>query len=99
MSKRLFVYMMTNRPNGVLYVGMTSDLLRRVHEHRTGAVPGFTTRYNLRRLVWMEESATAGDAIAREKRLKKWNRAWKIRLIEEANPDWNDLFAMVANDA
>ena len=96
MPKRFFVYIMTNRPDGVLYVGVTSDLLRRVHEHRTGAIVGFTKRYNLHRLVWFEEHGTAEQAILREKRIKRWRRAWKVRLIAERNPDWRDLFGEIA---
>lgn len=96
MAKRFFVYMMTNKPSGVLYVGVTSDIVHRAHQHRTGAVPGFTKRYNLHCLVWVEEHASAHAAITREKRIKKWNRAWKVRLIENANPGWRDLFTEVA---
>lgn len=83
---------MTNRRDGVLYVGVTSDLAKRIHQHRSGAVEGFTKRYNLHRFVWLEEHTTAEEAITREKQIKKWNRAWKIRLIEEMNPEWVDLF-------
>ena len=87
-----FVYIMTNGPDGVLYVGVTSDLVRRVFEHRTGAAPGFTKRYGLKRLVWFEAHDDIVAAIAREKELKHWTRAEKIRLIHEANRDWRDLW-------
>jgi putative endonuclease len=91
-EKRFFVYILASRRNGTLYVGVTSDLTRRMHEHREGLVPGFTREHGVKTLMWMEPHDRAEDAIIREKRLKKWNRAWKIRLVEEANPDWRDLF-------
>ena len=92
-----YVYIMSNRPNGTIYVGVTNDLVRRVHEHRTNAVPGFTVRYNLKMLVHFEEHGTAINAIQREKTLKHWVRAWKVELIEKNNPDWNDLFNEIAS--
>ena len=92
MPKHFFVYIMTNRPQGTLYIGVTSDLVKRAYEHRTNAADGFTKRYNLHRLVWFEPHADAENAILRENRLKKWRRAWKLRLIEEQNPDWRDLY-------
>ncbi|MBM4198049.1 MAG: GIY-YIG nuclease family protein [Gammaproteobacteria bacterium] len=76
---------------------MTNDLVRRVHEHRTKAADGFTKRYGVGRLVWFEEHQTAEAAIGREKRLKKYKREWKIRLIEEHNPDWHDLYPSIAS--
>jgi putative endonuclease len=87
-----WVYIVTNKPKGVLYVGVTSDLEGRIWEHRNGVYPGFTSRYNCFRLVWYEDYDDITDAIHREKRLKTWNRAWKIRLVEDMNPGWNDLF-------
>lgn len=87
-----YVYMMTNRPNGTLYVGFTNDIARRAHEHRTGDVAGFTRRYGLKRLVWYEPYESITDAIQREKAMKHWPRAWKIRLILEGNPGWCDLY-------
>ena len=87
-----WVYIVTNRPNGTLYVGVTSDLARRVHEHREGTIEGFTRRYRLTRLVHAEFHDDIRDAIQREKAIKRWRRAWKVRLIHEANPGWNDLF-------
>ncbi len=83
---------MTNRPNGTLYVGVTSDLARRVYEHRTGAVAGFTKRYGLKRLVYAESHIDIRTAIQREKVLKHWTRARKIRLILAANLQWDDLY-------
>jgi putative endonuclease len=83
--------MLASRKLGTLYIGVTSDVMRRVSEHRQGLTPGFTTEYGVTRLVWMERFDDIELAIRREKQLKKWNRAWKIRLIEEANPDWSDL--------
>ena len=90
-----WVYMLANRPNGTLYVGVTNNLVRRVAEHREGAVPGFTERYGVERLVWYETHDPIEAAIRREKRLKKWPRAWKVALIETTNPAWRDLWAEV----
>ncbi len=84
--------MLTNRPNGTLYVGVTSDLIRRVHEHRSGAIQGFSKRYDLKRLVYFEEHTTMPLAILREKNMKRWPRAWKARLINERNREWRDLY-------
>ena len=86
-----FVYMLASKRNGTLYVGITNDLARRVGEHKDRAVPGFTKRYSVSILVWYEAYPDINDAIAREKQIKGWNRAWKIRLIEENNSGWNDL--------
>lgn len=82
---------MANRPNGTLYVGVTSDLARRVWEHREGVSEGFTKRYGLKRLVYVERHNDIRGAIQREKNLKHWSRAWKVKLILNANPDWDDL--------
>ncbi|HLL27060.1 MAG TPA: GIY-YIG nuclease family protein [Xanthobacteraceae bacterium] len=90
-----FVYIMTNKRNGVLYVGVTSDLVRRVHEHREGLVDGFTKRYGLKRLVYYERHDEMRSAIQREKVIKHWSRAWKVRMIHGFNPDWDDLFDAV----
>jgi putative endonuclease len=87
-----WVYIMTNRPNGTLYAGVTSDIARRAWEHREGLVKGFTKRYGLKRLVYMEFYEDIRDAIQREKNMKHYSRAWKARLILEANPDWRDLY-------
>ncbi len=91
-----YVYMMSNRPNGTLYVDVTSDLPRRAWEHRTGAVDGFTKRHGLKRLVWFEAHDDIGAAIAREKALKHWPRARKVRLIHAENRDWRDLYDDIA---
>jgi putative endonuclease len=91
-----FVYMLTNKPHGVLYVGVTNDLVRRVYEHRNSLVPGFTAKYGLKRLVYFEGCGYGVAAVAYEKRLKRWRRAWKIRLIEERNPAWRDLWSEIA---
>ena len=90
------VYIMTNRPNGTLYVGVTSDLARRVWEHREGLADGFTKKYGLKRLVFAEPHADIRSALQREKNLKHWSRAWKVRLILDANPNWDDLFDSLA---
>jgi putative endonuclease len=87
-----WVYIMTNRPNGILYTGVTSDIGRRAYEHREGLVPGFTKRYGLKRLVYMERYERIADAIQRESNIKHWPRAWKARLILDANPAWLDLY-------
>jgi putative endonuclease len=88
-----FVYILATRWNGTLYVGMTDDLSRRVWEHRAGSVPGFTKKYGVKTLVWFELHESRETAFQRERRLKKWNRAWKLQLIEQINPDWRDLAA------
>lgn len=93
MGRTYFVYVLASRRNGTLYIGVTNDLARRVHEHQAGAVPGFTRRYGVRELVWFETHSDITEAIAREKQLKGWNRAWKLKLIESVNPTWADLTA------
>jgi putative endonuclease len=95
MTRRPFiaVYIMANRRYGTLYVGVTADLETRVHQHQSGEIPGFTQRYGLRRLVWFEQHETIIGAIQREKSLKKYERDWKINLIERENPYWYDLSA------
>ena len=87
-----YVYLLANGKHGTLYLGVTNDLLRRIHEHRSKAAPGFSERYGVDRLVWFEIYDDAVTAITREKQLKKWRRDWKIRLIEDQNPDWVDLY-------
>ncbi len=94
---RAFVYFMTNKPNGILYVGVTNDISRRAYEHREGLLPGFTKRYGLKRLVYVELFESIVDAIQREKNIKHWPRAWKIRLILAANPAWDDLYDDLAS--
>jgi putative endonuclease len=90
-----WVYIMTNRPNGTLYLGVTSDLPRRAFEHREGLVEGFTKRYGLKLLVFAERHEEIGAAIQREKTMKHWARAWKIRLILAHNPNWEDLYEQI----
>ena len=92
MERRFYVYILTNRPYGTLYVGITNDLARRAWEHRSDVVPGFSREHGLHRLVWYEVHSTAIDAIAQEKRIKKWHRDWKVNLIQSMNPEWNDLY-------
>ena len=92
MSKGGWTYIMTNRPLGVLYIGVTADLAARVFQHREGQGSDFCQRYNLTRLVLVEAHGAIEEAIAREKALKAWKRAWKIDLIEAANPQWRDLW-------
>lgn len=92
-----WVYIMTNRPNGTLYVGVTGDLVRRIWEHREGVVEGFTKRYALNRVVYVERHEDIRSAIQREKNIKHWPRAWKIRLILQANPTWDDLYDRLAS--
>ena len=87
-----WVYLISNRPNGTLYLGVTRDLARRVWEHRAGAVEGFTKRYGLDRLVWFEGHDDIRTAIQRERTMKHWPRAWKVRLILALNPSWDDLY-------
>ena len=91
---RFHIYIMSNRPRGTLYVGVTRDLRRRVWEHKQGVLDGFTKTYGLKLLVYYEGYQGISDAIHREKRLKHWNRAWKIELIETVNPGWEDLNTM-----
>ena len=87
-----FIYIMTNRRNGTLYVGVTSDLVRRCYEHRNGLIRGFTKQYDLKQLVYFEQHDDIRSAIQREKTIKHWPRAWKARLIHGQNPEWRDLF-------
>ena len=86
------VYLMASKRNGTLYVGVTSDLVQRVWQHKTDFFEGFTKRYRVHTLVWYEACGSMETAIAREKAIKEWKRAWKIRLIEETNPGWRDLY-------
>ncbi|WP_017668561.1 GIY-YIG nuclease family protein [Sandarakinorhabdus sp. AAP62] len=91
MSKPGWVYLMASAPRGTLYLGVTSNLMNRVQQHRMGHFEGFTARYNVKRLVWNEAYPDIADTIRREKAMKFWKRDWKIRLIEEHNPQWLDL--------
>ncbi len=89
--KNYYIYIMASRKKGSLYVGITSDLLKRVYEHKEEYIDGFSKRYNTKKLVYFEVSSNPNSAIKREKILKKWKRQWKINLIEEENADWRDL--------
>jgi putative endonuclease len=91
-----WVYIMTNRPNGTLYVGVTLNLSRRIYEHREGLADGFSKIYGLKHLVYYERFETIGEAIQREKNMKHWRRAWKVPLILDFNPDWEDLYEALA---
>ncbi|HEY4405284.1 MAG TPA: GIY-YIG nuclease family protein [Xanthobacteraceae bacterium] len=86
-----YVYILASCRNGTLYIGMTDDLARRIWEHQIGAVPGFTRKYGVKLLVWFERHESRESAFQRERQLKKWNRIWKVDLIEKTNPDWRDL--------
>jgi putative endonuclease len=87
-----YLYILARKRNGTLYVGVTSDLVKRVHEHKSDLVDGFTKKYRVHNLVYYETVDSIDSAIAREKQLKKWNRAWKVRLVEKVNPGWRDLY-------
>ena len=91
-----YVYMLASARNGTLYVGMTDDLVRRVWMHREGVIPGFTKQHDVKLLVWYEQHDSRETAFARERQMKKWNRAWKLREIEAVNPTWRDLYDEIA---
>jgi putative endonuclease len=95
-ARSFYVYILASRIGGTLYIGVTNDLIRRVAEHRSKLVESFTEKYEVGRLVYFEQFDDVENAIKREKRLKKWNRAWKIRLIEEFNRNWDDLYSSIA---
>jgi putative endonuclease len=95
-DRNYWVYIVANGLGGTLYIGVTNDLIRRVHEHKNKVAEGFTKKYDVDRLLYFEAFDDIENAIRREKRLKKWNRAWKIRLIEETNPNWTDLYPSIA---
>ncbi len=92
-----FVYILASKPNGTLYIGMTDHLVKRVWQHRNGVLAGFTQRYDVKMLVWFEHHELRESAFRRERQLKKWNRAWKLGLIEKENPRWRDLWDEVAS--
>ena len=92
MSKQPAVYILASKRNGTLYIGVTSNLIKRIWEHKNNLVQGFTKQYNVHDLVWYERHENMESAIAREKMLKEWKRIWKLELIESSNPDWNDLY-------
>ena len=91
MTKQYYVYILTNRSNNVLYIGVTNDLVRRIYEHKNKVVNGFTKKYNLNKLIYFETTTDVRSALEREKQLKNWHRDWKINLISEFNPKWEDL--------
>jgi putative endonuclease len=93
-----FVYILTNKHNNVMYIGVTNNLVRRIYEHKNKLVDGFSKKYNLTKLVYYEFSQDAESAIAREKQLKNWHRDWKINLINQTNPEWQDLSQLIAGD-
>jgi putative endonuclease len=95
MNKQPGVYLLAGKRNGTLYVGVTSDLVKRVWEHKNHVVDGFTKQYEVDQLVWYEVHETMESAILREKAIKEWQRAWKLKLIEDFNPDWKDLYDTV----
>ena len=95
MDKRFFIYIMSNKKHGTIYIGVTSNIIKRSFEHKNHLTKGFTDKYNLDKLVYYEIYEDADSAIKREKQLKEWKRLWKIELIEKFNPDWNDLYDMI----
>ncbi|MBY4895429.1 GIY-YIG nuclease family protein [Cupriavidus sp. AU9028] len=92
MRDAYYVYMLASQRNGTLYTGVTSDLLKRVWQHKEGLADGFTKQHGVKQLVWYEVHSSAEAAITREKQIKKWRRDWKVKLIEDGNPYWNDLY-------
>ena len=92
MDRQYYVYILASKRNGTLYTGMTSDLIKRVWQHKNSLIDGFTKKYQIQNLVYFEAHKSAEEAIKREKQIKKWNRSWKLRLIEEQNPNWDDLY-------
>jgi putative endonuclease len=96
-SKGGFVYIVASRRNGTIYIGVTSDLPKRAWEHREGLIEGFSKQYGCKMLVWYERHDEIEQAIRREKQMKEWRRAWKLRVIEEMNPGWDDLFELVCS--
>ncbi|GBD96323.1 MAG TPA: GIY-YIG nuclease family protein [Nitrospirae bacterium] len=97
--KNFFVYILCNKRNGTLYTGITSDLIKRVYEHKNKLSDGFTKKYNVHNLVWYEIYETAESAITREKQIKKWERKWKLELIEKDNSNWNDLYDYICENS
>lgn len=95
--KNYFVYILASKKNGTLYIGITSNLIKRIQEHKTKIVKGFTEKYNVNKLVHYEQTENVYAALAREKALKKWNKDWKINLIEKTNPNWKDLYFEIIN--
>ena len=96
--KRPCVYILASKPDGILYIGVTSAIAHRMGEHEQGLIDGFTKKYGVKQLVYYEFFETMPEAIEREKRLKKWNRAWKVRLISSMNPEWKNLFDLATGE-
>ena len=95
--KQYYVYILASQRNGTLYIGITSDLIKRTCQHKNNVVAGFTKKYQVHKLVYYEQFDNAQEAIAREKQLKNWKRKWKLELIEKSNPDWSDLYDKIFN--
>ncbi len=95
MSKQFYVYILASKRNGTLYIGVTSNLPQRTQQHKKNQLTGFSQKYNVKQLVYFEQHDTAESAITREKQIKKWNRAWKLRMIEKDNPQWKDLYNFI----
>ncbi len=95
MSKQFYVYILASKRNGTLYIGITSNLPQRIWQHKNNQLDGFSKKYNVKQLVYFEQHDTAESAITREKQIKKWNRAWKLKLIEKKNPQWKDLYDLI----
>jgi putative endonuclease len=95
MNKQFYLYILASKQNGTLYVGVTSNLVQRIHQHKNNQVDGFSKKHNVKTLVYFEHHETAESAITREKQIKKWNRSWKLKLIEKDNPQWNDLYDLI----
>lgn len=96
--KTFAVYILASRRNGTLYTGMCSSLSRRIYEHREGLIAGFTRKYGIQTLVWYEHYDDMQEALLRERRIKRWQRSWKLNLIESSNPDWHDLYSEILHD-
>ncbi|MDP4000626.1 MAG: GIY-YIG nuclease family protein [bacterium] len=94
-SKSYFVYILASKKDGIFYIGVTSDLIKRIYEHRNDIIMSFTKKYKIDKLVYFEQTNNVNAAITREKQLKNWHRQWKINLIEENNPDWTDLYSKI----
>jgi putative endonuclease len=95
--KQFYVYILASKRNGTLYIGVTSNFVQRIWQHKEGLVEGFTKKYNIKLLVYFEVHETVESAITREKQMKKWERAWKIKLIESNNPEWRDLYDTIVS--
>jgi putative endonuclease len=94
-QKTYYIYILASKKNGTLYIGLTNDLVKRVCEHKERVVKGFTEKYHVNQLVYYEIHSSSYEAVSRERQMKKWNREWKIKLVEKTNPDWNDLYLSI----